>query len=394
MREVKLTSQVRRVYNRPAAYIHRSDTIREPNEAARRASERVPIGTVPFVDVSALRTSAGRIARINKDYRHAREGGLVADKARKLMEGPTVQRPSLRPSCRDPIPYPLEVFQSDTGVRVMGLTDNALTDYVVRMFCHPLLFTFTILQELVRRLRSPGLKPGADAGVAVSETFQLRAGVSLTRRVNGNILDTEIDSDPILRCSGRRLLDIDRGEKKPFIVPANEIGFTLPVRQECACSVATSERDGLSAFGGPDGNLRLFPAEYPIIVSDGSKRLEGTLAFLVKLVRVGDLRDGADDHLRGEPRRGFHGMVRQFVELVLPKRAMLPGHHTDLIRCRVGCAKRLLERVGLFISRKELDLDSKSHTHTLPRIIKYGESVKRRIFLRQLKQAFSNPIYL
>ena len=121
--------------------------------------------------------------------------------------------------------------------------------------------------------------------------------------------------------------------------------------------------------------------------------LKVRLRFVVELVSVRDFGDGANDHLGREPGRALDLVVRQGVHLVLPERAMLPSYLAYLVGRSVGRSKRVIERLSLFTSRKELDLHSQFHTQIMARIFKYREVVRRRVFLRSSREAVSNPAF-
>jgi hypothetical protein len=87
-------------------------------------------------------------------------------------------------------------------------------------------------------------------------------------------------------------------------------------------------------------------------------------------------------------------MVGQAVHLVVPEGAMLPSYLAYLVGRSLGSSKGVNERVSLFRRRKELDLHSQFHTQIMARIFKYREVVRRRVFLRSLKEAVSNPAFL
>ncbi len=84
----------------------------------------------------------------------------------------------------------------------------------------------------------------------------------------------------------------------------------------------------------------------------------------------------------------------ELVDAILTERTMFPRYLADLVRRRVGGTERLFERVGLFSSRKELHLYGQLHKRIIRRVVKYREVVKRRVFLRALEGAVSNPAFL
>ncbi len=390
---INIRSYDRRVDNRPAPYVYGGVFIRERNVPAGLTDKIGLRATVRPLAMPALRTGLRSMAGINHRESHSGELGFVLDKELQFGERPLAMSRTLRPSNRYPLPDALQAFKTYSSARFGGLRYKPLADKVVGIFFHSPLTLGKLFQMSFRTLRPRRLKFASDALITLARLLGFLRSVNLAVGVCRNIDNAEINSEPVFRCSRRRLFDVHRGEKKPFAAPKYEVGLALTGLQKLPRPVGANERDGLSSFGSPDGNLRVLPTKYPVVVGDGSERLVGSFRPFVELVGVGDLRYGADDHLSRKSRRCPHRVIAEFMEGILPELATFPRNPADFIRRRVGSAKRLLERASLFFRREELYLNGEFHALILPRIVKYREEL-RRAFLHQLKQVVSSPVSL
>jgi hypothetical protein len=378
----------------PAPYIHGGVFVRERNVPAGLTDELGLGAPIRLLAMPATRASLRGVARIDQREGYTGEPGFVFNEAPKLPERPLTVSRTLRPSNRGPRADALKVFETDTPIGFGGFGYQPFRDSVVGVALHASLTPGELLQMSLGALRPGSLQLGTDALVTPARLLGLLRRVRFAVGVRSDIDDAKVNAYPVLRRAGRRLLDINRGEKKPLAPAKHQVGFALTGLQHLRGALAADERDVLAPGYGPDGKLLILPTKDTVIVGDGPERFEGAHALLVELVSVRDFGDGANHHLGREPGRALDLVVRQAVHLVLPERAMLPSYLAYLVGRSVGSSKRVIERVSLFTSRKELDLHSQFHTQIMARIFKYIEVVRRRVFLRSLKEAVSNPAFL
>jgi len=81
---------------------------------------------IAFSDPSAVGTRAGRMARIDKDDRHAGQLGLVLNKHPQRMERPTVLAPPLRLCNRHPVADPHQFFAGQVAPTPGAVVTNWL----------------------------------------------------------------------------------------------------------------------------------------------------------------------------------------------------------------------------------------------------------------------------
>lgn len=79
---------------------------------------------ISLIDIAALDTFAGGVPWINVDHGDTGKSGLVFDKARELVETPTVVCGPLLLPYSSPSPDTLQVFKGDGGLRVFGLSND------------------------------------------------------------------------------------------------------------------------------------------------------------------------------------------------------------------------------------------------------------------------------
>ncbi len=116
------------VDNGPTGNVARSDGVGRPREATPDAPKGGLVRTIACIDPSTGGTGARRIPGIHQDDRHPGQCRLVFDKGPPLSEGPTMGSTPLRPSNRDPVTNPLEIVQSDSAPRVLGLRHHLFGD--------------------------------------------------------------------------------------------------------------------------------------------------------------------------------------------------------------------------------------------------------------------------
>jgi hypothetical protein len=339
------------------ADVNGSDMVGIPSEGALDTFKPVPSWAVFLGDVPALGTGAGSVAWVNEYHRNPSETSLVLDKYSQLPERPRVQRPPLVPSNPNPSANPTQVFERDAGLRALGSADDALADNVVRLARHTSLSAPTFLEEPLRGLCALRLKARAHTLVPVTKAVKVSAGVGLTLRIHGDILDTQIYPKPVFRNAGWRLLDLHRGEQVESAVSVEQIGLSTPGAEQRLGSLIAHEWDALSPSYGPYGDFRTFhpPREDAIVEGDGPERLESTPPPLVEPVAIGDLRQKPDDHL-GTGRKPFLDLVvAVLMEFVLAKRTALRGYLRNVVGRIIGRTKRRLKSSGLRLLGEQFD---------------------------------------
>lgn len=381
-----------RVDKRPPADILRSIGVRGHNKPAGLTDELSLALAVGLFAMPALRARAARVAWVNRYCCNSGELGFVLDKSAKLSKGPLAMSRTLRPSNRGPLADALQVFETYSSVAFCGFRYEPLRDYVVGVALEAPLFARELLKVALGRFRTRSLELGADTFVALARLLNLLRGVCVTIGVSNDVDHSEVNTYPVLRCSRWGFLDIDRGEQIPLPTAINEIGLTLPVGKHLTSPLTTGKRDALAPGHGPDRYGIVGPPEDTVVVSDSAKGLELPLPSLIELVSISDLGDGAYHHLRGQAGGFTHGVVREFMDTVLPKAAMLPAYLANFIGRSVGRPKRFLERAGLLSSRKQLYLYGQSHTRIIPRNSQVWINDGARSFLRHPREAVSMTV--
>lgn len=109
-----------------------------------------------FRAMSARRTGARSVARVNENNRDTGKFRLVANKLPQLKERPAGNLGALRPS--EPLLNSLtnaaQVFKSETALSVCGRRNYFLSYRVVSLFSKALLFLADALGELTHRART------------------------------------------------------------------------------------------------------------------------------------------------------------------------------------------------------------------------------------------------
>lgn len=379
MRSDSSTRQVWPVYGGPAD-VNGSDVVGCSREATRHTAKRVSIRTIALLAMPTFGTRSGSVSGIDKENRNSGELRFVLDKAPKLRERPTMQRAPLAASSRNPLANALQVFEGNAAVRVLRLAHDALGDSVVYMSSHPFFFLAALLQKALGCSALFRLKPIPHASVTMTQTSKLPTAVDLPIRVRRDVLDAEVNPNPALGCAERWLLELCRGEQVPLAFPIYKVGLASTEAQHTISSFVANEPDALTATHGPDGDPRVVVTEDAVIVGYRAERLESALPRLVKLVRIGDLRDGSYYHLSRQTKAVLDVVVDEFVELVLAETLALPRNLADRTGRLVGDAKRLFKRVGLFLGGKKLYSDDQLHSSIIPLIFEYRRNGGEWVF--------------
>lgn len=321
------------------------------------------IGTVALIDTTAYGAGTRGVARVNRDDRHACEGGFVLDKLAKLVERPVrVSCPLLAPN-RYPVTDTLEVFEGDPAPGVLRGLHDTLADAVVGVCLVALLLAGYLAELALGRPRPLALEVAAAVLVLAALVFNLLAAVLLAVAVCREVDDAEVDAEESANVFWRWRLDFAGDEQVELAADVAQVGLAPVALQQLALALTTQVRHALATLKRPDTHHLLVGAEAEdaVIVGERAARLEGAPGSFVELVGVGHLADSPHRHLGGQAVAFAHGVVGEVVQRVLLKRLARPRLLADVVAGGVGCLQSLEQHSVLFGRGLQLDLSREFH---------------------------------
>jgi len=296
----KIPRDVWLVDDNPADVL-RSDVVCGPSVAASLAVEEFsePVGPI---HMAATWAGAAGVSRVNEDCGDSREPGLVLDEGPELVEAPRAVDATLAATLnRDPLANTLQVFEGDSSEGVLGLRDQVLGDKMIHVSGESRFLSTPLLEQTFRGLGVLGLQSGSELGVSAPESVELSASPCFSVAVHRYVSDSEVDPKPIISLVGSWFGRVHHD---------CEIERSLPKDEVCLSDLAVEPRFLVGADGGwddeppPQGEyahpVQALPAEYALVVDDGSMGLKGGLNPLVALVCFDDLADRPDGKLGGQ----------------------------------------------------------------------------------------------
>lgn len=251
---------------------------------------RDPVG---LINAATLRAGAAGIPGVNEGHRDPLQPGLIFDEQPELVKSPRVVLPSLGPSDNGSLPDALEVFQGDAQGVPGSLFDNTLADDMVHITGETALLPSALQEQPLSRAGSPGLKPGPEFGMTLSEPVEVAPGVAFPLGVGEDVDDAQVAAQEACGLIGSRLGNLDYLVDEEPLVPIGEGGLA-----------------GLLAQGntGGEGIEPAIDADSPVMAigvlekRDGAQGSEGGQGIPMGLVLVsgGHLANSYQGGRRGE----------------------------------------------------------------------------------------------
>ena len=349
----------RPVYGGPFCDVSGGIEIRMKGETASTA-EKDGLGfPVPAGDMPAAAAFLGGVPGIDGPHRNAPQLRLVFDEASQLPEGPFSEPLPLRLANRDP--KALQILDGDRPSGVFGHGDDPFGDQVVDVPFESGLAPREALEMPFGRLCAPPLKRGLDLCGALSHRIDRLSVEDSPIGGRHNVLDAEIHAQEALDRLDPLLGHLDALIEKPLSISVDEIPLSLDEGQ--GPWVVAEKGDLEPSPHGPqtgDPFSRLIPQD-PGIVADRPEEPEAPNPLSIKLVRVGDLGNGADHGLGGKPPAPSRRMIGLPVDLELVKDLIREGVFRDRVGRPVTFLQGFKERLLLIGIGQQFDLKGQSH---------------------------------
>ena len=305
----------RRFERRPLPDVPGSIVVGLGRVAASATEKLVLASTIGLLAMATLKTSPGRVSRIDRDQYNAGQCSLVRQKQPKLRECPTAMPRSLRSA------KPVFCASSDAGEFFNGYSspsavsfgNDPFGDAMIHVGTKP---TFAPAMATDGPVNRPDPLPFSlprPAGTAKTTTMFCPAGadlidlgivVVLPVRVGGNVGNSKIDAHETVDGALFNVGKIDAHKKIEPTVTVNQVRFTTVELEKLSLLLATNKRDCLATVNRPNTHGRGvdLPRQDAGVITDCPVGSERPLALPVQLIGVGDLGIAPDDYLRRESR--------------------------------------------------------------------------------------------
>ena len=325
---------------------------------------------IAFIDTTTSRTGTRRVARINRNNGYTCALCFVGYESTQLVERPRVQnRPLAAPSS-----YPFadirQVFQRNPATGVFGGFNDSFAQGVVNVSSEAAFLAGKGFQAAFGRSGLFSLQLGAQATVTVANVLDRLALVDVAVTVNGDVVDTKVNSKEAFGVNLRRFFNIAALVKIELAIAKDKIALAMQTLKQLGLSFAAYERHFLAARHCPDrdGALSELVGHKPVIERESSQWPKGMLGLTVFLVGVGHL--GKDTHSNISTKAESFSDIRiaELVQSELPENPFPPRLATDIVARSVSGLKCLFECSMLFWRRLEFDLSNQLHTEIIPSI--------------------------
>ena len=246
--------------------------------------------------------------------------------------------------------------------------------------------SFQPFQQLMTAARAFGLNRSSHSVVSVSYVFDfIRRNISTIRQRN-DVCDTHIDTKEILGSFLLLIRNIYSLIEEELVFDKNQVCFSFRILHELltiACKrdffTTTDKRNGTDGFFGIIG-------KNAAIISDSSELSKMSLLLSIKFVCVGNLTDCTHDKLGGKTICFFNRVIDFFVQIELLERMTFPRYLRDSVTSLVENAEGLFQYNGLFVSWKQLNLQSQFHIAKVQNSFDIFKYLKEIIMLNPTKE--------
>ena len=318
---------------------------------------------IPFIDATASRAFPAGIPWVHDDHRDAFSLGFVFDKSTELMKRPGVVQVSLRLSKPYPIAYPIEVFEDYHRLGAFSFSDYLFADPVVFVFGKTGFLAPALLEQTFSGWSPFFLELLSELHIAATLPFELVSGEGLSGTREGNLNDSEVNTEEVLGVELRGLRDIANLVDVKGTFAKDKIGLTSSMLEQFKLSRTADKRYLEPSCYRPDRNDALVysPRKDARIVGNAASLAKFALHLLVGFVGVGNLGEDTHRNLGGKAKIFSYQLVERLVQVVVSESLMIPSKIRDGIRCAIGCYERALERLKLLFRRFQFYLGYQFH---------------------------------
>lgn len=328
-------------------------------EATLDTGEQTLTDAIGFINTSALWTSPARVFWIHQNHGNTGARGLVLNKSSKLEERPVAVPASLRASnlC---LADAAQIFQGQRPTSVLRLLNKLLADRVVGVFLKTRLFSRELPKFAFGRLRPFLLKIGATVLEDASSAIDFRSLEGFAFVVGRQIHDPQIHAHYTFDFHWLGSLHFAGRQKIETTLPQAQVAFPALTTQEFHLLLATSERNLLTTFHGPDRDFHFVEmiGKDAAVVRYRPVRLESALGFAIQLVCIRDFRNATHRDLSAQSKYLPHRAIGQSMQRELVKGVVFPSLIAEIVAGIIGSFQSPFQQMRLMRRRKEFQLSS------------------------------------
>jgi hypothetical protein len=318
--------------------------------------------TIGFINTATLRTSPGRISRINENQGNTHAFGFVGDVLAELIERPVTMLASLRAANRS-LADTAQVFQSDSPTSVLRFLNKPFTDRVIGMLLETCLLSREFFEFAFGRLGLFFLQVLSAMLKYTSIPLYIRPAEVLPIGIGSDIHNAQVHPENAFHVNRFGCFNVARGKQIELVLYKAKIALPALSTQEFHLPFSSSKPDALAACESPNRHFHFFEiiGKDTVIKSNCTMRLENALSHAIRFISIGHFGDTTHNHLGGQWKAITDIPISQFVQRELPQCFALPTPFADVITSLVGSLKRLFEKLRLVWRRKEFYLGSQFH---------------------------------
>ena len=374
------------VYIPPCSNVESSINICISNVATVCAAEVLAVSNA---NMTALMACLRSICRGDGDDLNTIHLAFVFKERTELIEVPGITSPAERLVTFLGVHSPsdtLQVLNSNAFVFFLCFRYDLFTYAVIDNSGKSSLTSFQPFQQLMTAARAFGLNRSSHSVVSVSYVFDfIRRNISTIRQRN-DVCDTHIDTKEILGSFLLLIRNIYSLIEEELVFDKNQVCFSFRILHELltiACKrdffTTADKRNGTDGFFGIIG-------KNAAIISDSSELSKMSLLLPIKFVCVGNLTDCTHDKLGGKTICFFNRVIDFFVQIELLERMTFPRYLADSVTSLVENAEGLFQYCGLFVSWKQLNLQSQFHIAKVQNSFDTFKYLKEIIMLNPTKE--------
>lgn len=324
---------------------------------AIRALERL---AVSYAEVMATAANLRSICRFDDNQPDTRKSAFVCEERTKLTEVPSVELASeILVSTLGGLTYLAKVFNGKTDASFLCVGNNLFGDGVVDYRCSGLFSPAKPFQEFLAASCAFGLNGTTDFESLFPILVQSIGGVGFIFGCTDDVRNSEVKTYEGIRILDFGLGNVDGLIEEEVAFLEYKVCFSLDVRD--VFFVVTDERNLLTLSDSPDGCLGFLVGQDSGIVTDASVGSKLALFLMVKLVRISNLADAADNHLSGEIEPLTNIIITKMVDFELTESLVRPSDVGNVGARLVGFFHRLEKKRPLLIAGENLYFQDQFH---------------------------------
>ena len=342
--------------------------------------------TIRFINMTTNRTGTTGVPRINQEHWYAHPFRFIGHERSKLVERPIMQGCPLSATNRNPRAYPFQVFQDNCSICVFRLGNQLFANAVIGIFGKAVFLPRQPLKFPFCRPRTFGLQLGPQASLAMANVVNVISRVYLTIAINGDIGDSQINSQRVVHVNWLRFIHFASSGKVEYSFGKSQVTFSLSRLKQFKLLFSINKWNAKSPTHCPNRHSLVLqaPGQNAIIVCDAACHCDSAFVFTVELVSISNFANRSNRHLSRKIEMFSYYMIALVMQVVLAEGLRFPGSITHKLASSIGLFQSAHERISLFRSREQFDLGNQLH------ITNYNTNVLLSIFFHLTLLNMSN----